>query len=60
MLTPKSCSFTAKVGDTDIYYVDNRRDRKQSFTANFRVTGRAAEIWHADTGKSEAASYTIA
>jgi alpha-L-rhamnosidase len=49
-----------KVGDTDIYYVDNRRDRKQSLTANFRVTGRAAEIWHADTGKSEAASYTIA
>jgi hypothetical protein len=49
-----------KVGDTDIYYVDNRRDRKQSLSANFRVTGRAAEIWHADTGKSEAASYKIA
>jgi len=48
-----------KVGDTDLYYVDNRRNRKQSLTANFRVTGRAAEIWHPDTGKSESASYTI-
>jgi hypothetical protein len=49
-----------KVGHIDLYYVDNRRDRKQSLTANFRVTDRAAEIWHPDTGKSESASYTIA
>jgi len=44
----------------DIYFVDNRNDRAQNITANFRLTGHAPEIWHADTGKIEAASYTIA
>ena len=28
--------------------------------ATFRVTGKAPELWHAETGKSEPASYTIA
>ena len=49
-----------KVDDTDIYFVDNRRNHAQILTANFRVTGRMAEIWHAETGKSEPASHTIA
>ncbi len=49
-----------KTDDTDIYYVDNRRDHKESLTASFRVAGHAAELWHADTGKSESVSYTIA
>jgi hypothetical protein len=41
------------------HYIDNRSDRAASFTATFRVTGREAELWHADTGTSEPASYTI-
>jgi hypothetical protein len=44
----------------DIYYVDNRRDQAESLTATFRVAGREAELWHADSGVSEHASYTIA
>ena len=48
-----------KLGDADIYYVDNRRNHKAAVTATFRVVGRTAEIWHADTGQSEPASYTI-
>ena len=45
--------------DSDIYYVDNRTDRPEGVTAIFRVAGREAELWHADTGRSEPASYRI-
>lgn len=44
----------------EVYYVDNRKDRTESFEAHFRVTGKTPELWHADTGKSETVSYTIA
>ncbi len=46
--------------DADIYYVDNRRDGPVSLTPSFRVAGREAEFWHADSGRSEPASYTTA
>jgi hypothetical protein len=46
--------------DTDIYYVDNRSDRPVSLTPTFRVAGREAELWHADSGVSEPASFSIA
>ena len=45
------------VGDGDLYFVDNRRDRDEDLEATFRVTGRQAELWHPDTGKREPASY---
>jgi hypothetical protein len=44
----------------DLYYVDNRTDQAESIDASFAVTGKAAELWHTDTGKIEPASYTIA
>jgi hypothetical protein len=47
------------VRDGDVYYVDNRTDQPQTFTATFRVTGKEAELWHADTGRSEPASYNL-
>jgi len=46
-------------GDADIYYVDNRADRTAHAEARFRVTGRVPELWHADTGRSEAVSYRV-
>ena len=49
-----------KVADGDLYYVDNRRDRVEEVDATFRVAGKEAELWHADTGRMEAASYSIA
>ena len=49
-----------KLADGDLYYVDNRNDRDEQVDATFRVTGKVAELWHAETGKTEAASYTIA
>lgn len=46
-------------GDADIYFVVNRADRAQDFEARFRVAGKEAELWHADTGTSEPAGYSI-
>jgi hypothetical protein len=49
-----------KLGDGDLYFVDNRSDRDQDLDATFRLDGKEAEFWHADTGKIEPASYRIA
>lgn len=44
--------------DGDIYFIANREDQDERFEARFRVTGRAAELWHPDTGTIEATSYS--
>jgi len=48
-----------KLPADDIYFLDNRNERDETFAATFRVTGKVPELWHAETGKSEPASYTI-
>ena len=64
-------SFEPAAGDTkvlfvhrhlsngDLYFVNNRLGRAEKFEASFRVAGKAPELWHADTGKMEPASYRI-
>jgi hypothetical protein len=42
-----------KEADTDIYYVVNLTDRARDLDAAFRVSGKEAELWHPDTGKTE-------
>ena len=49
-----------KLADGDLYCVDNRNERDETVDASFRVTGKAPELWHPETGKSESASYNIA
>ncbi len=49
-----------KLADGDIYFLDNRNDRDETVDATFRVNGKLPELWHAETGKSEAVSYKIA
>jgi hypothetical protein len=49
-----------KLADGDLYFVDNRNDRDENLDASFRVTGKEAELWHADTGATERASFQIA
>ena len=49
-----------KLADGDLYFVDNRNDREETLNASFRVTGKEAELWHADTGTTEPASFQIA
>jgi hypothetical protein len=46
-------------GETDIYFVANRADRAQDLEVRFRVGGKEAELWHADTGTNEPAGYSI-
>ena len=46
--------------DADVYFVNNRQDRDEDLEATFRVSGREAEIWHADSGRREPAPYRIA
>ena len=49
-----------KLSDGDLYYVDNRQDRNEDLNATFRVIGKEAELWHADTGVMEPASFLTA
>ncbi len=49
-----------KLKDGDLYFVDNRKDRIENLNATFRVDGMAPELWHADTGQTEPASYRTA
>jgi hypothetical protein len=48
-----------KLVHQDIYFVDNRKDHAETVDAVFRITGRVPELWHADTGKTEAVSFHI-
>jgi hypothetical protein len=49
-----------KLSDGDLYFVDNRGDQESNVEAGFRVTGKAPELWYAETGTSKPASYRIA
>jgi hypothetical protein len=48
-----------KLAAGDLYFVDNRKDRNETVDASFRVTGKAPELWYAETGKTEPVSYKI-
>jgi hypothetical protein len=48
-----------KLPDADIYFLDNRNDRDETVDATFRIVGKEPELWYAETGKSEPASYQI-
>lgn len=45
--------------DKEIYWVNNREDQSITIEANFRISGKEVEIWHAETGKMEKASYSF-
>ena len=49
-----------KLADGDVYFVDNRGDHDATVDATFRVTGKAPELWRAETGTSEPASFNVA
>lgn len=48
-----------KIEDGDIYFLTNRENSSTAIEARFRVTGKAPEIWRAETGASEPVSYRI-
>lgn len=43
----------------DVYFLTNRKDRREAGEARFRVTGKRPEMWRADTGRYEPMSYRI-
>lgn len=49
-----------KLDDGDLYFVDNRSDHAQSVRATFRVSGKAPELWRAETGTTAPVSYNTA
>jgi hypothetical protein len=49
-----------QLADGEIYWVSNRKGRAERVEAVFRVAGKAPELWHAETGSVEPASYRIA
>jgi hypothetical protein len=49
-----------RLGDGDVYFVDNRGDAGHKVDATFRVAGKEAELWHPETGRTETASFKIA
>jgi hypothetical protein len=42
-----------RIGGNELYFVSNQADSAQETDALFRVSGKAPEFWHADTGKIE-------
>jgi hypothetical protein len=46
-------------GQGDIFFLANRSDQPIDIDARFRVSDKEAEIWHPDSGETEAASYAI-
>ena len=40
-------------GDSDIYFVSNQAKTSQLVPCTFRVSGKAPELWHPDSGKIE-------
>jgi hypothetical protein len=48
------------LADGDVYWVVNRNTRPENVETSFRVTGKEPELWHAETGFTEPASYLIA
>jgi hypothetical protein len=48
-----------RLPESDIYFVDNRKDRDETVEASFRIIGKAPELWHAETGESEPVSFRI-
>jgi hypothetical protein len=49
-----------RLADGDLYFVTNRAAQAVTTQARFNVRGKAAELWHADTGRAEPASYRSA
>ncbi len=48
-----------RLADSDAYFLVNRRDRAERIEAQFRVTGKVPELWHADTGLTTPVAYRV-
>ncbi len=46
-----------RLDDGDVYWVSHRNARAEDVDVTFRVAGKAADLWHPETGAVEPASY---
>ncbi len=54
----RALSFVHRhVDQGDLYFILNGSDANQNMQASFRSSGKAPQLWHADTGKIAPASY---
>lgn len=47
------------VGDTEVYWLNNRSQEPVNRTFSFRVIGKQAEIWHPVTAQAQPATYAV-
>jgi hypothetical protein len=47
------------LSDGDIYWVANQENSNKKVDVSFRVSGKKPQLWHADNGKTEDASYVM-
>lgn len=47
------------LSEGEVYFLSHHSNRQEDVDVSFRVTGKAAELWHAETGRSEPVSYRI-
>jgi hypothetical protein len=52
-------SIHRQVGDAHLYFIANQKDRVEDVDVRLRIDGKAAELWHPETGEIEPAPYTI-
>ena len=52
-------SLHRTLSEGEIYFLTNRRNRDEKLEVSFRVAGKLPELWHAETGTREPASYRI-
>ncbi len=48
-----------RLPEGDVYFLVNRHDRAERIDAQFRVTGKTPELWHADTGQAVPVAYRV-
>lgn len=54
-LRPKLAWIHRNIDGADVYFISNQRQRAEDVKLSFRVADRTPELWHADTGQTEAA-----
>ncbi len=47
------------LSDGEIYFLANRRNQNENVDVSFRVTNKSPELWHAETGIAEPATFRI-
>lgn len=52
-------SLHRRTDDADIYFISNQQAQDRAVQASFRISGKAPELWRAETGAVEKLSYRL-